>query len=110
MSDVLMWQTVEGGEIDPSKLTDGPETEAYLRLHSAKNKWWGDGEKSETEEILSSLPATSGNLRRLEDAAKRDLAGIGKSVKVTASIPSLNRVKLVCDIDGIVLIFDEDWQ
>lgn len=104
-----------GGNEDDDGLTDNPKT------------WWGNlGEidpvrqyRSETQNLLRGLPATSGNLRRIEDAASRDLAWfvserVASSISVSASIPGVNRVKIIVDIeaDGIESRFEfvENWK
>ena len=109
--DVLLYQSADGGEIQVLDgvvtMTRGPETDAYLRMFSGE--WWGDDETSETEKIIDGLPATSLNLRRLEDAVKRDLKGLGETVTVTATIPSLDRVRIDIIVDGVEIVFIEDW-
>lgn len=141
MSDVRLYQTLDGGEIDTTNgqlvLSDGLETAAYLSLFGGNERdsglpaddryqFWGNlGEvdpkrryRSETQNLLRSLPATSSNLRRIEDAAGRDLEwlteDVADSVAVTATIPALNRVQLnvVVVIGGkrIGMVFAEDWR
>jgi phage gp46-like protein len=141
VSDVLLFHTSDGGDVTVENgqfvMSDGLETAAYLSLFggperddglaaTAKYSWWANlGEvdekrkyRSETQALLRSLPATSSNLRRLEDAAERDLAWfteeIADSVEVTATIPALNRVQLnvVIVIGGkrIGMVFAEDWK
>ncbi len=122
MTDVLLRQTNDGGEITVENglvlMSDGYETGAYLSLFggnqddagddaSARLQWWGNLDETEaasryrceTQYLLSSgLPAVPSNLRRFEQAASRDLAwfvetGNARSVAVSASIPALNRVR-----------------
>ena len=121
MTDVLLRQTDDGGEITVENglvlMSEGLETGAYLSLFggneddagddaSSRLQWWGnldateDSERyrSETQALLArGLPAVPSNLRRFEQAAGRDLAwlvetGTARSVTVSASIPALNRV------------------
>jgi phage gp46-like protein len=119
MTDVLLRQTNDGGEITVEAglflLSEGLETAAYLSLfggneqdpgdQDSREQWWGNiGElvpartyRSETQYLLRSLPAVPSNLRRIEQAAARDLqwmldVGVAKSVSVAARIPALNRV------------------
>lgn len=119
--DVRLFQTVDDGEISVSgglvAMDGGLETAAYLSLFGGNENddggsesvvtWWGNLSeteavrqyRSETQNLLRALPATSGNLRRIEEAAGRDLAwflseGVASSVDVAASIPALNRVRL----------------
>lgn len=139
--DVRLFQTADDGDVaivnGQFVMADGLETAAYLSLWGGnerdsglpvddKLQFWGNiGEldpkrryRSETQNLLRSLPATSSNLRRLEDAAGRDLAWfteeVADSVEVTATIPVLNRVQLnvVIVIGGkrVGMIFAEDWK
>ncbi len=122
MTDVLLRQTNDGGEIAIENglalMSDGLETAAYLSLYggneddagddaSKRQQWWGNVDeveptrtyRSETQRLLQLLPAVPSNLRRFEQAAARDLAwmintGVAQSVAVSASIPALNRVRL----------------
>lgn len=121
MTDVLLRQTNDGGDITAEAgllaMSDGLETAAYLSLFGGNEQdpgdadsaesWWGNvGEleparqyRSETQYLLRSLPAVPANLRRIEEAAERDLewmldSGIAKSIAVSASIPELNRVRV----------------
>jgi phage gp46-like protein len=127
MTDVLLRQTDDGGEITVDNglalMSDGLETAAYLSLFggndddagdaaSERRQWWGNLDeterasryRSETQYLLASgLPAVPANLRRFEQAAGRDLAwlvetGTARSVAVSASIPALNRVHFEVDI------------
>lgn len=126
MSDVLLRQTNDGGEIAVENglvlLSDGLETSVYLSLFggnqddgadvaSERLQWWGNVDeplverryRSETQHVLRALPAVPRNLRRIEQAASRDLAwmveqGIAQSVEVAATIPTLNRVRVEVSI------------
>ena len=99
-------------------MSDGLETAAYLSLFggneddsgdtaSERLQWWGNfaeqeprrAYRSETQHLIRALPAVPSNLRRIEQAAARDLAwllaaGVAKSITAAASIPALNRVHL----------------
>jgi len=126
--------TVEGGIVT---MSGGLETSAYLSLFGgnedddgrADNRanWWGNIDEvdpsreyhSETQNLLQALPATSGNLRRIEDAANRDLSWfitnkVASSVTVTASIPGINKIKLTIDIEAqgeeSSFEFVENWK
>lgn len=89
--------------------------------------WWGNRLEnqdqfklvSRTQHLLRSLPATSSNLRRVEEAARADLnwfltTNIASSIEVRATIPQLNRV----GISGAILAqglesrfaFVENWK
>lgn len=137
---VLMVQTPDGGDIcleGGTLVRDGGlSTAVYLSMFGgneqddtlAENKqtWWGNiGElaeaqyRSETQYLLKSLPATSGNLRRVEDAVLRDLAwlknsGVATSIEVEVTIPALNKLRLVVSISAdktkIVLKYTENWK
>lgn len=137
MTDVLLFQTNDDGDIRIEgglvELTDTPETMAYLCLFGGNERddgrddsgltWWGNVDEvdpakryiSETQNLLRSLPAIPFNLRRIEDAANRDLAvfteqGLAETVTVVASIPAINRVQIDIDIDGVPLQFNESWE
>ena len=137
MTDVLLFQTDNDGDIEIEggtvTLTNTPETMAYLCLFGGNEQddgrdqnpatWWGNVEEtdpqrryiSETQHLLRSIPAVPFNLRRIEDAVRRDLAvftssGIAKTVEAAASIPALNRVLIVINIDDVELQFAEPWE
>lgn len=141
IADVLLFHTVDGGEIEfiggEPTMSDGLETSAYLSLFGGNDddanldgtahlQWWGnlgenDGSKhyrSETQYLLKSLPATSANLRRLEDAVKRDLSWMlsefAKNVSCGVSIPALNRAQIELGIEvksgtKYRFVFTEGW-
>lgn len=125
MTDVLLRQTNDGGDITIQGglllLSDGLETSVYLSLFGGNEddpadtdrtrEWWGNlleeeaerAYRSETQFLLHSLPAIPANLRRLEQAAARDLkwlgdTGLAQSVTVEATIPAVNRVRLGVEI------------
>ncbi len=139
--DVLLFQTDDDGEINVEngivEMSGGLETAAYLSLFggnedddgrdSNPNTWWGNLDevdpvrqyRSETQNLLQSIPAIPGNLRRIEDAATRDLAWfiekkVASTVSVEASIPGVNRVKITVKIEanGVESSFDfvENWK
>jgi len=119
LTDVLLRQTNDGGNITIQGglvlLSEGLETAAYLSLFGGNEddpaeadtvlQWWGnllDAEperayRSETQYLVRSLPAIPANLRRIEQAAARDLkwfvdTGVALSVTVEARIPALNKI------------------
>ena len=132
--DVLLFQTVDDGEINIEnglvEMSGGLETAAYLSMFGGDedlSEWWGNLEetelarkyRSETQNLLQSIPATSGNLRRIEQAATRDLAWflelkVASSVDVSASIPSINHVNItvVIEAEGVQSEFNfvENWE
>jgi phage gp46-like protein len=126
--DISLFQTDDGGDITALDgivtMGGGLETAVYLSLFGGNEDddgrqdspadWWGNIDEtdpareyhSETQHLLRSLPATTGNLRRLEDAARRDLSwlesdSVASSVTVSASIPGVNKIKLEIDIEAI---------
>ncbi len=132
--DVFIFDTADGGDITQDlAIRDGLESSVYLSLFGGNVKddgrennafkWWGNiGEnnpprqyRSETAYLLATVPPTPSNLRRVEDAAGRDLAwciteAVSKTVKVVASMPKLNFVKLVVALEGISpLEFRAHW-
>jgi phage gp46-like protein len=139
--DVSLYQTNDGGEISALDgivaMSGGLETAAYLSLFGGNEdddgradnalNWWANIDEtdpsreyhSETQHLLRSLPATTGNLRRLEDAARRDLSwfeaeNVASSVSVVASIPGVNQIKLSIDIEALgeeaSFEFVENWK
>jgi phage gp46-like protein len=139
--DVLLCQTNDDGEINIVdgivEMSGGLETAAYLSLFGGNEDddgrsnntatWWANLDevdttrhyRSETQHLLQAIPAITGNLRRIEDAAARDLAwfiegNIASSVTVSASIPGLNKVKLNIDIEALgqesSFEFVENWK
>lgn len=138
--DVKLFQTDNDGDIEVVDglvvMSSGLETAAYLSLFGGNEdddgrpdnpkQWWGnlgaepdEVQRSETQYLLEQLPATTGNLKRLQDAALRDLAwfktvGAASSVSVTTTIPGLNRIKFVIEIkafgDESTFIFSQNWK
>lgn len=135
--DVNLFQTNDDGDISVVnglvEMSGGLETAAYLSLFGGNedddgssdsvHTWWGNFDEtepprkyvSETQNLLQALPATTSNLRKIEDAAGRDLAwfvseGAASSVTVEATIPELNRIKLTINIDQNELEFIENWR
>lgn len=139
--DVLLCQTNDDGEINVEdgivEMSGGLETAAYLSLFGGNEdddgrdnssaNWWANLDevdpsrqyRSETQNLLQALAATTGNLRRIEDAASRDLAwftqnNVASSVTVSASIPGLNKIKLTINIEAVgeesSFEFVENWK
>jgi phage gp46-like protein len=132
MTDVLLYQTLDDGDVSIDggqvQLTDGLETAVYLSLFGGNEAddglpdnphgWWGnEGEGqdarmvSRLQNLMGGLPASSANLKRLNDAASADLAWLTTrySVAVSASIPGINRVKMTVAINGQTFEFTEEW-
>ena len=138
--DVLLYQTNDDGDINVDggivAMSGGLETAAYLSLFGGNEQddgrqecplqWWGNlGEepsrqyRSETQHLLRSIPAIPANLRRVEEAAARDLSwfvssGAATSVSAAAGMPGLNKVRLVVTIEAngqpAVIEFIENWK
>lgn len=132
--DVKLVQTVDGGDIEVDNgvvtMSGGLETMAYLCLFGGNEDdsgkpgdpltWWGnlseeqDDRKyrSETQHLLRSLPARPSNLRRVEEAAKRDLKAVPASdVEAAASIPGVNKINIAVTINGNMSVeFTENWE
>lgn len=138
--DVLLSQTLNDGDILVEngivEMSGGLETAAYISLFGGNDKddgidnneftYWGNRDEvdpnfkyiSETQHLLASIPATSNNLLRIEESAKRDLdwfidVGAASSVEVNASIPGLNRIKIDIKIEAdgeeSSFNFSENW-
>lgn len=139
--DVLLFQTTNNGDIKVSggivEMSGGLETAAYLSLFGGNEDddgredstaaWWanlnetGDSRRyrSETQNLLQSIPSIPANLRRIEDAARRDLAwfltdNVASKITVTASMPGLNKIRIVIDIEAVgeesQFDFVENWR
>lgn len=138
--DVKLFQTNDDGEISVvngvTEMSGGLETAAYLSMFGGNEQddglnesatWWGNiGEqdpdfqyKSETQFLLKSIPATTGNLLRIEEAARRDLEwmlnkAVASSVEINIGIPALNRVyigiAIQADGDEIEFAFTANWK
>lgn len=133
--DVYLFDTHDGGEVAPDlEIRDGLETSAYLSIFggnaqddgSEKNpfSWWGNvGETvlarkyiSETSYLLDTVAPAPKNLKRIEDAARRDLnwmisEGVSEAISVAATMPALNTVRLSIHMDGIDPIeFRSSWE
>lgn len=124
--DVLLFQTNDDGDIISENgllaMSGGLETAAYLSLFGGNEdddgrsnnpaNWWGNLDeidparqyRSETQNLLQALPATTGNLLRIEDAVKRDLAwmvSIGAASEVSAEVSILGINRILIDINVI---------
>jgi phage gp46-like protein len=139
--DVFLFQTNDDGDINVDggvvEMAGGLPTSAYLSLFGgnedddgrASNEltWWGNLDesepsrqyRSETQNLLRSIPAVSRNLLRIQDAANRDLQwlldeNVASSINVVASIPGLNKVNLEVSIIAIggetKFNFTENWK
>jgi len=135
--DVLLYQTVNDGDIIVNgglvQMTGGLDTACYLSLFGGNEQddglpdnavqWWGNvdeaepsrRQRSETQYLLRSIPATTGNLQRVKDAVERDLAwlreqSVARELVVAISMPALNRVGIAVTIDGFSVEFVENWK
>lgn len=137
--DVKLFNTVDGGEINVEAglflMDGGLESAAYLALFGGneddtgtsgdREQWWGNVDepaprtyRSETQHLLRSIPAISANLRRIEDAAKRDLnffisERIANRLSVSVALTALNTIKLNVTIEAegaeSAFSFVENW-
>jgi phage gp46-like protein len=141
MTDVRLYHTLDGGGINVAngqpEMADGLETACYLSLFGGNvrdaglesersQEWWGNkGEpdpsrqqRSETQHLLTALPAIPANLKRVEGAALRDLAWlteeVADNVAVTARMPALNTISIQVDvlINGVTSSFaySQPWR
>jgi len=126
MTDVLFYETPDGGEIVMENgqfvLCDGKYAAVYLSCFGgndddsgldgdARRQWWGNMDepdparkyRSETQYALKEAPLIPASLPGFESAAERDLAwmkeSIADDVTVVAGMPGIDRVEL-----GIELI------
>jgi phage gp46-like protein len=137
--DVLLFQTTDGGDViienGMMEMTGSFETALYLSLYGGNedddgtptNNWWGNIDETEpskeyhsnTQHIIDGLPASSANLRRLEDAMLVDLAwfedeGIANEITSSARISTLHHVDLSATItaEGVETSFQftDNWK
>lgn len=139
--DVKLFQTLDDGDMTIEsgvvEMNGGLGTAAYLSLFGGNEDdnatpgndltWWGNlieldrsrHYTSETQHLMQSLPLITGNLSRIQDAAKRDLnwfltEKIASSVEVEARIPDVNTVTLDVRIiaEGVEssFKFTENWK
>jgi len=138
--DVIIAQTPDGGDITIADgiiaMSGGLESTAYLALFGGNfedngrnnnpSSWWGNrGEiadrqiRSRTQNLLRSIPATSGNLLLIKQAVLLDLAffislKIASSLTVAVTIPALNNINIKVDIiaEGVESSFNftENWK
>ena len=128
MTDVLLRHTDDGGEIDIVNgrvtLDEGLETAAYLSLFGGnvrdnglgednRLQWWGNFNeidrarhmRSETQHLIATIPAIPANLRRVEDAVRRDLtwitADVAQDLEVEVTMPGVRQIKIDVEIIGV---------
>lgn len=122
MPDVYLYQSPDDGEINIEngsvELQESPSSAAYISLFGGNvngSAWWGDADMvSATQEFIDKYAPTSGNLRKLEEAVKSDLAWMtqspyGWAVDASASMESVNRVNIVVTINGTVYQYSQEW-
>lgn len=140
--DVRLFHKPDGGEIESVNgqlvMDAGLETASYLSLFGGNERdsglkddeaqeWWGNLSetdpkrryRSEFQHLIRSLPLTTGNVKRLQDAAERDLAWftaeVADSVSVDVTVPALNKAKVSIKfvIGGKPVgggVFVENWR
>jgi hypothetical protein len=127
MPEPLLMCLPDGGEIQIESgeplMSDGLENAAFLSLFGGNTEdsgrsddnakqWWGNLSetiperryRSETQNLLRSLPAVPGNLQKLEDAVERDLdwmrSEFEATVAVDVSLPALNTWRIGVSIEA----------
>ena len=139
--DVILKQTPDDGEITVQDgfvfMDGGILTMAYLCLFGGNEEddgnsqnalqYWGNRDetnksrqyRSELQYLSTKIPLVSGNLPRINDAAKRDLQvflddGIATELSVESSIPALNTLQLDINLFAFgeeqKLSFTENWK
>lgn len=134
MSDVVLFQTDNGGEIEcvagQITLDEGLFSAVFISLFGGNEddsgddvdksrEWWGNKIetdptkkiRSRTGSLLRSLPAISGNLGRIEDAVTLDLqwmldTKLADAVVPAVSIPALNKIKIDLKIEIQNRVYD----
>ncbi len=139
--DVLLFQTDDDGDIEVINgivtMSGGLETAAYISLFGGNKRddgrpdnqfnWWGNLSeneipkhiRSETQNLLAGLPATSFNLLRVEDAVLRDLQWMidvkaANIITAVATIPGLNKIAIAIQIQAVgqesEFTFTANWK
>lgn len=136
--DVRLFQTNDGGEINVVngliEMSGGLETAVYLSLFGGneddpgeddKSKmWWGNFTetdskffyRSRAQFLLATIPAITGNLRRIESAIEEDLNwmrenGVVDSLNFSVSLTAPKRIEIIIEINGTEkLVFVENWR
>ncbi len=138
--DVVLYQSIDDGEIEVVNgvvtMDGGLQTSVYNSLFGGNMEddgladnafnWWGnmleidpdEQLRSETQNILRSIPATAVNLLRIQAAVLRDLQWmitkkVANEIDAAVSIPALNKIKIVVTINAIgpesSFEFVENW-
>lgn len=126
--DVILYDTVDGGEISDDIETRYPiDSAAYLSLFggnaqddgSANNSatWWGNllesdpnyKQVSKTQYALANLALAPMNIHKFKAAALSDLnwitsLGYGKTLDVSVTIPGVNKIKIIVSVDGVEIL------
>lgn len=138
--DVLLYQQNDGGDITVTdglvQMSGGLETAVYLCLFGGNEQddgrsdnpqqFWGNHDeplnnqqRSETQFLLNSLPPIPINLRRVEEAVKRDLqrlldTGAVSSATASADLTAPQKIKITveCNAEGVPEKFEfyENWR
>ena len=139
--DVDLFNESDGGNILVEnglfEMTGGLGGSVYLSLfggnaddngtQDSDNEWWGNIDetepdrkyRSETQFLLKSIPASSANLRRVHDAAGRDLqwlidSKVASKIEVEVTIPALNEILIVVNIGAFgqesEFKFSQNWE
>ena len=134
MSDVVLFQTPEGGEITCTAgqiaLDEGLATSVYISLFGGNEddsgddsdkarEFWGNKIESDstkklrsrTGNLLRSIAITSGNLSRIEDAVTQDLqwmldTKLADAVVPSVRVPALNTVQIDVKIEIQNRVYD----
>ena len=139
--DVLLMPSNNDGDMciedGTTQMTGGLETALYLSmfggnfedegLQDSTKEWWGNKleteevrkYRSETENLLKGIPPSSGNLKRIEDAIRRDTQWfisetIASSISILATIPELNKInieiQIIAEGEEYEFQFSENWK
>lgn len=138
--DVALKQTPDGGDFNVEngivEMCPGLEVAAYISLFGGNieddgslnnpKQYWGNVIENEpvkqlrsrTQFLVKSLPLTSANLRRVEEAARNDLqwfldGRIASELEVVATVPALNKLQIDIAINAYGIeqnfTFTENW-
>lgn len=131
---MVLYQTPDDGDIGVNaglvQMDGGLQTAVFVSLFGGNeddsggekdpNSWWGNIRqnrkyRSETQYLLNTTPPSSANLKRIEDAAKRDLAwmlsdNVATDIRARVTIPAYNSVMITINVDNDEFAYSENWS
>ena len=125
MTDLLLYQTLNGAEINVenglAEMDNGLGTAFYLSLVGGNqdgSEYWGNAiEKNSasrlygrTQQLLTALPVTTANILRIQAAVKEDLSWSAEVIRVSVGIPRRNYVNIMVDTEVKTYEYILPWE